>query len=108
MSSTQSLSADASVDDASTDGASTDGATDDASADDAGAADASQPPPPPPYYDTCTLPPSVCADSHWLAYFDNGVCVNGTCQLVTKYHWCVTGCTGGSCYSSGETAPQRW
>src|SRR5678816_547520 len=63
---------------------------------------------PSPYLDyACQLPPSVCADSHWAAYFDNGTCVNGTCQLVTKYHYCATGCSGGGCVSSGFTAPSR-
>jgi hypothetical protein len=59
------------------------------------------------YYDKCTLPPSVCADSHWAAYFDDGVCVNGTCELVTKYHYCDTGCSGGACISNRSTAPSR-
>lgn len=56
----------------------------------------------------CELPPSVCADSHWAAYFDNGTCVNGTCQLVTKYHYCATGCSNGGCVvNNGPTAPSR-
>jgi hypothetical protein len=59
------------------------------------------------WYDTCQLPPSVCADSHWAAYFDNGTCDGHTCQLVTKYHYCATGCFGGGCASSGETASNR-
>ncbi len=60
-----------------------------------------------PESDECTLPRSVCADSHWAAYFDNGTCVNGTCELVTKYYYCETGCSGGACYSTGPTFPGR-
>lgn len=57
-----------------------------------------------PYYDTCQLPPSVCADSRWAAYFDNGVCgANGTCELVTKYHYCDSGCQGGGCINNRPT-----
>lgn len=58
-------------------------------------------------YNTCTLPPSVCADGHWAAYFDNGVCVQGTCELVTKYHYCDQGCANGACISNHSTAPTR-
>lgn len=56
---------------------------------------------------TCALPPSVCADGHWAAYFDDGVCVSGTCQLVTKYHYCDQGCMYGACISNRPTAPSR-
>ncbi len=63
---------------------------------------------PPTYYqDTCLVPPSVCADSHWAAYFDDGICVNGRCELATKYHYCETGCQGGACIRYGGTNPGR-
>lgn len=59
-------------------------------------------------YDPCQLPPSVCADSHWAAYFDDGTCgADGKCELVTKYHYCETGCAAGACISRGFTAPSR-
>ena len=84
------------------------GACPDASSDDAEAlvtgCDAG---PPTPYYSECMMPPSVCADSHWAAYFDDGTCVSGKCELVTKYHYCETGCSHGACYSSGPTAAGR-
>jgi hypothetical protein len=63
--------------------------------------------PPVQQYGECMMPPSVCADSHWAAYFDDGTCVNGKCELVTKYHYCETGCTGGRCISTGSTAAGR-
>src|SRR5258706_9317951 len=46
---------------------------------------------------SCAMPPSVCADANWLAYFDDGECVDGQCRLITKYYFCDTGCNGGSC-----------
>jgi hypothetical protein len=60
-----------------------------------------------PYQDSCAIPPSTCADNHWLAYFDDGRCVNGTCELIAKYHYCTVGCSEGSCQSNsgGSTAP---
>lgn len=63
--------------------------------------------PPVQQYDQCTLPPSVCADSHWAAYFDDGTCVKGTCELVTKYHYCETGCSHGACIFHGSTLAGR-
>lgn len=88
----------------------------DASADDAGdggpdtnAADAS-----PPSAPECRLPPATCADSNWLAYFDDGQCIDGKCLLTTKYHFCPSGCSNtayegaGGCNQpvrNGETAP---
>ena len=58
--------------------------------------------------DPCALPPSVCADSHWAAYFDNGVCgADGKCELVTKYHYCETGCLQGACIQNGPTFAGR-
>ena len=58
--------------------------------------------------DPCALPPSVCADGRWAAYFDNGTCgADGKCQLVTKYHYCDTGCLNGDCIFNGPTAAGR-
>ncbi len=57
--------------------------------------------------DICSLPPSVCADDHWAAYFDDGTCIDGTCQLVTKYHYCTDGCASGACNSHRGTLPSR-
>ena len=53
---------------------------------------------------SCAMPPSVCADSSWLAYFDDGACVDGQCHLVTKYYFCETGCSKGACIHSCPTA----
>jgi hypothetical protein len=99
--------------DASCDGSSdSDAMADDASSDDAstpivvGGCDAG----PPSYqYNECALPPSTCADSHWAAYFDDGICVQGYCQLTTKYHYCPGGCAGGYCITggSGSTLARR-
>jgi len=60
------------------------------------------------YANPCELPPSVCADSHWAAYFDNGTCgANGQCELVTQYHYCDSGCQGGACISNRPTLAGR-
>lgn len=60
------------------------------------------------YGNPCALPPSVCADSHWAAYFDDGTCgADGECVLVTKYHYCATGCSYGACIYNGPTAARR-
>jgi len=60
------------------------------------------------YGNPCALPPSVCADSHWAAYFDDGTCgADGKCVLVTKYHYCATGCSYGACIYNGPTAARR-
>ena len=88
----------------------TDASSDDASSDDASSDDASTPivlgggcdaGPPSYQYNECALPPSTCADSHWAAYFDDGICVQGYCQLTTKYHFCPGGCAGGYCITGG-------
>ena len=81
--------------------------------------DAPQPPPPPvpdaaaPPPEACVqdggpacpLPPSVCADTNYLEYFENGVCVDGGCQFDSKLFLCTAGCVHGACQNGGFTAP---
>jgi hypothetical protein len=43
----------------------------------------------------CGFPPSLCADDHWLVYYDYGVCVGSLCQWEKKYLYCSEGCSGG-------------
>jgi hypothetical protein len=43
----------------------------------------------------CGFPPSICADGHWLVYYDYGTCVGGSCQWAKQYLYCHEGCTGG-------------
>lgn len=66
----------------------------------------------PPYQPYCEPPYSVCANSEWIAYFDDGRCVDGTCFFTTKYHYCPGGCVNNLCAAhrsvgggGGGTAP---
>jgi hypothetical protein len=52
----------------------------------------------------CSPPPSVCADSQWLVYFDNGQCVTEQCAWQKVRQYCGNGCTNGAC-SSRPTVP---
>jgi hypothetical protein len=47
--------------------------------------------------DVCPFPQSVCADSKWLVYYDNGRCVAGSCVWETRYTACPMSCTGHDC-----------
>jgi hypothetical protein len=45
----------------------------------------------------CPLPPSICVDPHWLAYFVNPVCsATGSCEWEIRYRECVS-CLGSGC-----------
>jgi hypothetical protein len=47
---------------------------------------------------TCVVPPSVCADERWLAYFTNGSCRQNRCQWQVLYRDCgALGCGVGGC-----------
>ena len=46
---------------------------------------------------TCPLPPSTCLDGEWLEYFDNGICVDGTCRYDAVVMQCSYGCSGSGC-----------
>jgi hypothetical protein len=47
---------------------------------------------------TCQLPPSLCADDRWLAYFTNATCVDGRCRWDVGYRDCdALSCVGGGC-----------
>lgn len=59
----------------------------------------------------CEPARSVCANTEWVAYFDDGRCSSGMCQFTTKYHYCPGGCVDGLCATHqsgfvGGTAPQ--
>jgi len=46
----------------------------------------------------CALPPSTCADSRWLVYYDDGQCVSGQCAWEKRYIDCASiGCFYGAC-----------
>lgn len=51
----------------------------------------------PPMQGYCTPEPSVCANSEWVAYFDDGRCMGSSCNFTTKYHFCAGGCLNGLC-----------
>jgi hypothetical protein len=70
---------------------------------------------PPPFVsctanDPCTPPPSVCAEEHWIVYYDDGVCEKNQCAWTTKFFECRGGdqCISGACEYNGETAPYRY
>ncbi len=61
---------------------------------------------PPPQFDCldagsvaarCPPPPSICASSGWLEYFDDGVCVDGGCQFAAHVYECAYVCYEGGC-----------
>lgn len=53
----------------------------------------------------CGLPPSVCADNRWLAYFTNATCVEGGCRWDVAYRDCgAIGCVNHGC-NLNITAP---
>jgi len=46
----------------------------------------------------CGLPPSRCADSRWLVYYDDGQCILGQCAWEKRYVDCAAiGCFYGAC-----------
>jgi hypothetical protein len=46
----------------------------------------------------CPLPPSVCADYQWLAYFVNPRCSTiGRCEWEVQYRRCIGICRGNTC-----------
>ena len=49
----------------------------------------------------CALPPSVCVDDHWLAYFRDAVCVEGRCLWTVQYLQCGSACSGQGCIYNG-------
>ena len=53
----------------------------------------------------CPLPASVCADSFWLVYYDDGQCGAGLCSWQATDHFCSGGCRLGGCISAASTAP---
>jgi hypothetical protein len=54
----------------------------------------------------CPLPPSVCANSLWLEYFDNGTCVDAGCSFDVAFHVCNYGCWDGGCLPYNGTKAQ--
>ena len=50
---------------------------------------------------SCALPPSVCADQDWLAYFDDPMCMEGQCQWTVRYRQCPGRCSGQGCAYNG-------
>jgi hypothetical protein len=53
----------------------------------------------------CPLPPSACADSRWLVYYDDGQCIAGSCSWKMKDSYCSLGCSQGACGSIGTVPP---
>ena len=63
----------------------------------------------------CDFPPSQCtpgaeagteyAGTHWLTYFTNAACVEGTCRWETKHLHCPNGCVQGRCMAILGTTP---
>jgi hypothetical protein len=54
----------------------------------------------------CPLPASVCADSAWLVYYDDGQCIAGLCAWQARDHYCLGGgCRSGACVDNAPTAP---
>jgi len=54
----------------------------------------------------CPLPPSACASSAWLVYYDDGQCVAGACSWQKKDRYCGDlGCMHGACGSVGTVPP---
>jgi hypothetical protein len=47
--------------------------------------------------DPCAPPTSVCANTGWLVYYDNGRCVAGTCTWDTLFQSCNHGCYTDGC-----------
>lgn len=46
----------------------------------------------------CVLPPSICANSFQMLYFDEPHCVEGACAYTTHVHDCgQLGCSNGAC-----------
>jgi hypothetical protein len=54
----------------------------------------------------CSPPPSVCASSSFLLYYDQGVCDAdaGQCAWQEHYTSCAAGCRGGACFLVNITA----
>ena len=48
----------------------------------------------------CPLPPSVCVDTSWLAYFVEPACSAGRCEWQVLYRKCITYCAGGKCMTN--------
>jgi hypothetical protein len=53
----------------------------------------------------CPLPHSICADTQWLEYFDNGFCDDGGCLFDSKLLLCGLGCYEGGCVVQHSTDP---
>jgi hypothetical protein len=53
----------------------------------------------------CPLPASVCTDSSWLVYYDDGQCVVGLCAWQARDHYCSGVCRSGACVDNEPTAP---
>ncbi len=50
----------------------------------------------------CPNPPSVCANSDWLVYYENGRCVDGGCVWDTLWLQCqIHDCKQGYCSQPG-------
>ncbi len=48
----------------------------------------------------CPNPPSICANSDWLVYYEKGRCVDGGCTWETRWTECrVHDCIQGHCQS---------
>jgi hypothetical protein len=53
----------------------------------------------------CPPPASVCNDSSWMVYYDDGQCVAGQCSWEIREQYCPDGCRSGGCSAVGATAP---
>jgi hypothetical protein len=51
----------------------------------------------PPWDDTCSLPPSRCADESTLVYYQSGTCMAGHCVWTIESVPCPYGCYQGGC-----------
>jgi hypothetical protein len=53
----------------------------------------------------CPPPPSVCASSEWIIYYDDGQCVSGWCVWRKEHTSCGgMSCSGGACHYLGTSA----
>jgi hypothetical protein len=53
----------------------------------------------------CVPPPSVCASTVWLVYYDQGECDAGQCTWQERYARCADGCASGACRGPFTTPP---
>ncbi|HMJ52495.1 MAG TPA: hypothetical protein VK540_10480 [Polyangiaceae bacterium] len=50
---------------------------------------------------SCPLPPSVCVDAHWLAYFVNPGCsAEARCEWEVRYRKCMVYCSDRGCINN--------